>query len=198
MLTERNAAFGRPGAGFRPWPYIHPGPQVTLPSLVLPRPGDSIGALEVSQASGVLRWLAAVGVRLCRGVRSQIISRRACRPYGRRDVTPSISPAAASATACSASPPKMSTWQPTPAPTQCGAYFSRVISVGMQFGVCLVAVNGQAVEVATFRADGHSLDGRHPRTVHFNHRAGGRSAAGFHDQPHVLRPDRRPHHRPHG
>ena len=45
--------------------------------------------------------------------------------------------------------------------------FSRTIPVGVQFGVCLVVVNGQPVEVATFRADGHYLDGRRPTTVRF-------------------------------
>ena len=45
--------------------------------------------------------------------------------------------------------------------------FSRTIPVGVQFGVCLVVVNGQQVEVATFRADGRYLDGRRPATVRF-------------------------------
>ena len=45
--------------------------------------------------------------------------------------------------------------------------FSRTIPVGVQFGVCLVVVNGQTVEVATFRADGRYLDGRRPATVRF-------------------------------
>lgn len=45
--------------------------------------------------------------------------------------------------------------------------FSRTIPVGLQFGVCLVVVDGQAVEVATFRADGRYLDGRRPTTVRF-------------------------------
>ena len=45
--------------------------------------------------------------------------------------------------------------------------FSRTIPVGVEFGVCLVVVNGQTVEVATFRADGHYLDGRRPATVRF-------------------------------
>ena len=45
--------------------------------------------------------------------------------------------------------------------------FSRTIPVGVQFGVCLVVVDGQTVEVATFRADGHYLDGRRPATVRF-------------------------------
>ena len=45
--------------------------------------------------------------------------------------------------------------------------FSRTIPVGVQFGVCLVVVDGQTVEVATFRADGRYLDGRHPTTVRF-------------------------------
>ena len=45
--------------------------------------------------------------------------------------------------------------------------FSRTIPVGVQFGVCLVVVDGQTVEVATFRADGRYLDGRRPATVRF-------------------------------
>lgn len=45
--------------------------------------------------------------------------------------------------------------------------FSHTIPVGVQFGVCLVVVDGQTVEVATFRADGHYLDGRRPATVRF-------------------------------
>lgn len=47
------------------------------------------------------------------------------------------------------------------------ALFSRTVPVGVQFGVCLVVVNGQTVEVATFRADGRYLDGRRPTTVRF-------------------------------
>ena len=45
--------------------------------------------------------------------------------------------------------------------------FSRTIPVGVQFGVCLVVVNGQTVEVTTFRADGRYLDGRRPTMVRF-------------------------------
>lgn len=45
--------------------------------------------------------------------------------------------------------------------------FSRTVPVGVQFGVCLVVVDGQTVEVATFRADGRYLDGRRPATVCF-------------------------------
>ena len=45
--------------------------------------------------------------------------------------------------------------------------FSRTVPVGVQFGVCLVVVDGQTVEVATFRADGCYLDGRRPATVRF-------------------------------
>lgn len=45
--------------------------------------------------------------------------------------------------------------------------FSRTVPVGAQFGVCLVVVDGQTVEVATFRDDGRYLDGRRPATVRF-------------------------------
>lgn len=45
------------------------------------------------------------------------------------------------------------------------ALFERTVPVGVQFGVVLVLVDGQPIEVATFRADAEYLDGRHPVSV---------------------------------
>ena len=46
--------------------------------------------------------------------------------------------------------------------------FPRTVPVGVQFGVVLVLMDGEPVEVATFRADSIYLDGRHPTSVHFS------------------------------
>ena len=48
------------------------------------------------------------------------------------------------------------------------ALFPHTIPVGAQFGVILVVLEGVPYEVATFRADGDYLDGRHPVTVRFS------------------------------
>ncbi len=45
--------------------------------------------------------------------------------------------------------------------------FPRTVPVGAQFGVVLVVVDGQPIEVATFRADAEYEDGRHPVSVRF-------------------------------
>ncbi len=45
--------------------------------------------------------------------------------------------------------------------------FARTQAVGAAFGVVLVHEEGSVVEVATFRAEGNYLDGRHPSHVHF-------------------------------
>lgn len=45
--------------------------------------------------------------------------------------------------------------------------FPRTVSVGTQFGVVLVVLDGDCFEVATFRFDGPYLDGRHPSHVRF-------------------------------
>lgn len=45
--------------------------------------------------------------------------------------------------------------------------FSKTIPVGTQFGVVLVVLDGETIEVATFRFDGPYLDGRHPSQVRF-------------------------------
>jgi poly(A) polymerase len=47
------------------------------------------------------------------------------------------------------------------------ALFPRTVAVGVQFGVVRVMVGRSAYEVATFRADGAYLDGRHPEGVRF-------------------------------
>ena len=46
--------------------------------------------------------------------------------------------------------------------------FRRTQQVGAKFGVVIVRIMGQMVEVATFRSDGDYADGRHPETVHFS------------------------------
>jgi poly(A) polymerase len=45
--------------------------------------------------------------------------------------------------------------------------FERTVPVGVQFGVVLVLIDGQPIEVATFRADAAYEDGRHPVSVRF-------------------------------
>ena len=46
--------------------------------------------------------------------------------------------------------------------------FPKTVPVGIQFGVVLVLMHSEPVEVATFRADSIYLDGRHPASVHFS------------------------------
>lgn len=46
--------------------------------------------------------------------------------------------------------------------------FPRTVAVGAQFGVVLVLIEGQAIEVATFRTDVEYIDGRHPAEVRFS------------------------------
>jgi poly(A) polymerase len=46
--------------------------------------------------------------------------------------------------------------------------FPRTVPVGAQFGVVLVLMDGEPVEVATFRADSIYVDGRHPASVRFS------------------------------
>lgn len=43
--------------------------------------------------------------------------------------------------------------------------FERTVPVGARFGVVLVVIDGQPIEVATFRADAEYVDGRHPTSV---------------------------------
>lgn len=45
--------------------------------------------------------------------------------------------------------------------------FPRTVAVGEQFGVVVVLEDGEEFQVATFRADGAYLDGRHPESVTF-------------------------------
>jgi len=52
-------------------------------------------------------------------------------------------------------------------PGEVQALFPATEAVGAAFGVILVLLEGEAHEVATFRADGPYLDGRHPESVRF-------------------------------
>lgn len=53
-------------------------------------------------------------------------------------------------------------------PEQIEKYFPKVVSVGKSFGVIRVLVDGQDIEVATFRLDGKYEDGRRPNGVQFS------------------------------
>ncbi|HSU85317.1 MAG TPA: CCA tRNA nucleotidyltransferase [Chthoniobacterales bacterium] len=53
-------------------------------------------------------------------------------------------------------------------PEQVQKIFRRTYAVGAHFGVIVVLENDLQFEVATFRADGTYLDGRHPAEVHFS------------------------------
>jgi poly(A) polymerase len=46
--------------------------------------------------------------------------------------------------------------------------FPKTVPVGVQFGVVLVLMQDEPIEVATFRADSIYLDGRHPSSVRFS------------------------------
>ena len=52
-------------------------------------------------------------------------------------------------------------------PDQVAKLFRKTLMVGAQFGVVVVVLNKQQIEVATFRNDGGYADGRRPDTVHF-------------------------------
>lgn len=52
-------------------------------------------------------------------------------------------------------------------PQDVEALFPRTIAVGKQFGVMIVVIDSMQYEVATFRAEGGYLDGRHPSSVRF-------------------------------
>jgi len=52
-------------------------------------------------------------------------------------------------------------------PQQVQGLFEKVIMVGESFGVCRVVVEDHVFEVATFRSDGPSADGRRPQSVEF-------------------------------
>jgi poly(A) polymerase len=53
-------------------------------------------------------------------------------------------------------------------PAEVQKIFPRTYAVGAHFGVIVVLENNLQFEVATFRADGVYLDGRHPAEVHFS------------------------------
>ena len=53
-------------------------------------------------------------------------------------------------------------------PTKIQELFPRTVPVGVQFGVILVIEEGQSFQVATFRADGRYVDGRHPEQVRYS------------------------------
>jgi poly(A) polymerase len=53
-------------------------------------------------------------------------------------------------------------------PEQVQSLFRRTVAVGAQFGVICVMDEGSEFQVASFRADGLYIDGRHPETVTFS------------------------------
>ena len=52
-------------------------------------------------------------------------------------------------------------------PEQVSACFRRTLEIGAQFGVVVVLIGSEQVEVATFRTEGGYQDGRHPSHVEF-------------------------------
>lgn len=52
-------------------------------------------------------------------------------------------------------------------PEEVTRLFRRTLKVGAQFGVVIVLMSGQQVEVATFRTEAGYADGRHPDTIKF-------------------------------
>lgn len=52
-------------------------------------------------------------------------------------------------------------------PDQVVQLFPKAVTVGAQFGVVKVLLDGGEIEVATFRSDHGTLDGRHPREVRY-------------------------------
>jgi len=53
-------------------------------------------------------------------------------------------------------------------PEEVEALFPGALTVGARFGVVVVPADGANIEVATFRADGRYVDGRHPDQVTFS------------------------------
>ena len=51
-------------------------------------------------------------------------------------------------------------------PEQVQALFRRTVAVGAHFGVVIVLEGGAEFQVASFRADGLYIDGRHPGDGH--------------------------------
>lgn len=53
-------------------------------------------------------------------------------------------------------------------PDQVESLFNKTVAVGKSFGVIVVIIDDEEFEVATFRSDGDSSDGRHPDSVSFS------------------------------
>lgn len=53
-------------------------------------------------------------------------------------------------------------------PNEVTGLFERTLKVGAKFGVIIVLIENQQVEVATFRTETDYVDGRHPATVKFS------------------------------
>jgi poly(A) polymerase len=53
-------------------------------------------------------------------------------------------------------------------PDQVESLFNKTVAVGKSFGVIVVIIDDGEFEVATFRSDGDSSDGRHPDSVSFS------------------------------
>ncbi len=53
-------------------------------------------------------------------------------------------------------------------PGEVAKLFDKTISTGAQYGVMIVVLDGQSVEVATFRSDEEYADGRHPVRVEYS------------------------------
>lgn len=53
-------------------------------------------------------------------------------------------------------------------PDQIKFLFSKTVEVGAKFGVMIVLIGSEQVEVATFRRDGTYADGRHPDQIEFS------------------------------
>ena len=53
-------------------------------------------------------------------------------------------------------------------PEEVQGLFRRTVAVGAHFGVVCVLEDGREYQVASFRADGRYIDGRHPETVTFS------------------------------
>lgn len=57
-------------------------------------------------------------------------------------------------------------------PEECEEVFSgrRIIETGIKHGTVTVIINGEPLEITTYRTDGEYLDGRHPESVTFSRR----------------------------
>jgi len=53
-------------------------------------------------------------------------------------------------------------------PEEVEALFEKTIPIGKAFGIISVIINEDQFEIATFRSDGNSLDGRHPDSITFS------------------------------